>query len=179
MSLCSLLLMVSLLFPSVHQVDHRQFNTRPLSQKSRNSSVRPDTEHVWVSLEHALRESRPEHKKILIDFYADWCRYCALMGRKVFPNPKVRNMLVKYFYAVKINVDSGDSVSFNNKKFTEQQLANSFGIKELPTIVFLNSNGKPIAAQPGFIPPHMFHKMLKYFGTGVYQKMKFSRYDPH
>lgn len=67
-------------------------------------------------------------KPAIIDFYADWCGPC----KKI--SPIVSKLAKKYqgkIVVYKVNVD------------TEKELAAMFGIRSIPTLVYLPMQGKP------------------------------------
>ncbi len=67
-------------------------------------------------------------KPAIIDFYADWCGPC----KKI--SPIVSKLAKKYqekIVVYKVNVD------------TEKELAAMFGIRSIPTLVYLPMKGKP------------------------------------
>jgi thioredoxin 1 len=76
----------------------------------------------------------------IIDFYADWCAPC----RMVAP---VLDELSKE-YAGKINVYKIDTEA-------EQELAAVFGIRSIPSILFVPKDGKPQMAM-GALPKESF-----------------------
>jgi len=61
-----------------------------------------------------------ENKKILVDFYADWCGPCRMMGN-VLENMKDIEIL-------KVNVD----------KFPD--IAQKYGIMSIPNLILFNNN---------------------------------------
>lgn len=83
-------------------------------------------------------------KPCIIDFYADWCGPC----KKIAPVLKelaeqYRGQIVIY----KVNVDN------------EKELASTFGIKTIPTLLFVPMKGKPQLAQ-GALPKDEFVKQI-------------------
>lgn len=72
----------------------------------------------------------------LIDFYADWCQPCKMVA------PVLEELSEEYADKVKIyKVDTE----------VEQELASVFGIKSIPSLLFIPTEGKPQMAQ-GALP---------------------------
>ncbi len=83
-------------------------------------------------------------KPAIIDFYADWCGPC----RKL--SPLLEELQGDYNGEIQIyKVDTEKS----------KELAAAFGIRSLPTIVFIPLNGEPQAVL-GFVPKEQLNKMI-------------------
>ena len=76
----------------------------------------------WISFEQLEDSLAIKPKKVLINFYADWCVYCKKMDEATFKNEEVIAQLNSNFYAVKMNAESKDSVQFDNKLFINKEL---------------------------------------------------------
>lgn len=75
-------------------------------------------------------------KPALIDFYADWCGPCKMIA------PILEELAAEYgdeIYIYKINTEK------------EQELSAAFGIRSIPTLLFIPMDGDPQMAQ-GALP---------------------------
>ncbi len=80
----------------------------------------------------------------ILDFYADWCGPCKMLA------PVLEDLQKQYggkIQVYKINTE------------TERELAATFGIQSLPTLVFIPMNEKPQAAM-GFQPKEELEKII-------------------
>jgi thioredoxin len=79
-----------------------------------------------------------------VDFYADWCGPCKMVA------PIVEELSVEY--AGKVNFYKVDTEA-------EQELASVFGIRSIPSLLFIPANGKPQMAQ-GALPKESLIKAI-------------------
>lgn len=98
----------------------------------------------WTSnLDQALAEAKKEHKPVFIDFYADWCQPCRDLERHTYTDQKVKE-LVSSAIPVKINIDK------------QPAIANRFNIPALPYMAVLDSSGKVLKDNSGYLDPSTF-----------------------
>ena len=81
------------------------------------NTVVDDTTIKWYTFEEAIAAHRKNPKKIFIDTYTDWCRWCKVMDQKTFTNPDVIRYLNKNFYAVKFNAEQKEPVTFQGHTY--------------------------------------------------------------
>ena len=85
---------------------------------------------TWLtSYDKALTKAKAENKPIMIDFYADWCVACKQLDKNIYASPDVIKKS-KDFINLKVNIDK------------EQDIAARYKAYFLPTLIFLDGNGK-------------------------------------
>lgn len=89
----------------------------------------------WISFEQLSDSLKVKPKKVFIDFYADWCAYCKEMDHTTFQDEKVINILNRDYYAVKMNVESKDTVVFGGQVFTNKRNKRVNPIHELALLM--------------------------------------------
>ncbi len=94
-----------------------------------------ETEQEWKFL-----GDRPA----IIDFYADWCGPCKMIA------PVMEELSDEY--AGKVDIYKIDTEA-------EQELAAAFGIRSIPSILFIPMDGAPQMAQ-GALPKHTFKEVI-------------------
>ncbi len=96
------------------------------------SNVTVISESQWQ--DEVLNASTP----VLVDFFATWCPPCKMLGQIL------DGMVEDYAGKVKI-------VKLNAEE--APQLSRQFGIRAVPTMVFMN-HGQVVEVVPGLLPPH-------------------------
>lgn len=80
----------------------------------------------------------------IIDFYADWCGPCKTVA------PILEDLSKEY---------EGKLLIYKVDTDIEQELSAVFGIQSIPTLLFIDANGKP-AMQAGAYPKHVLKKVI-------------------
>lgn len=129
------------------------------------------------SLSEIVDEATADDVPILIEIYAPWCPYCERMQQTVYSHPDVETYLEENFVYVRLNSDTTKGThTFKGRTLSTDQLASVLGAKGVPTTVFLEADGTPIARQPGFIERPQFLRMIRYVGSGAYRNQDFNTF---
>lgn len=93
-------------------------------------------------------------KKVMVDFYADWCTSCKEFEEKTFSDPAVRAQMDKLVF-VQVDVTSNDTAS--------KAITKKYGIFGPPAILFFDEEGhlKNESTIIGFKEPQEFLNHLK------------------
>ncbi len=102
-----------------------------------------------MSYDQALAKARDEKKLVLVDVYTDWCGWCKKMERDVFADERVGSAAGNLL-AVRVNAEKGG-----------EEVADRFGVRGFPTILFVDGDGRLVRKVEGYVP---VEEMLKVLG---------------
>lgn len=135
----------------------------------------------WMSIEEAEALSRQEPKKIFVDVYTDWCGWCRRMSSETFTHPVIVEYINEHFYAVKLNAEQYDPITFRGTEYKNQnpgqrRSAHDFAIALLqgrmsyPSVAFFDEELNLITTLPGFRPPKGMEPVLVFFSEDVFKQ---------
>jgi len=81
----------------------------------------------------------------IIDFYADWCGPCKMVA------PVLEDLSNDY---------DGKITIYKVDTEVEQELSGVFGIRSIPSILFIPKEGQPMM-QPGALPKNAFEQVIE------------------
>lgn len=87
-----------------------------------NCSAQQITTVDWLTFEQLEDSLAQTPKKIFIDFYTDWCRYCRKMDKAVFTQSKVIQLLNEDYYAIRFDAETEEAVIFSGRTFINNQI---------------------------------------------------------
>ena len=98
----------------------------------------------WLlSMEEAVARAQKQDRPIMIDVYADWCGWCKRLDSDTYADDVVVAKAVE-FVSLKLDADANRPVM------------SQYGIGGLPTILFIDADGKEIHRVVGYKPPAEF-----------------------
>jgi thiol:disulfide interchange protein DsbD len=108
----------------------------------------------WKEFSDELyQDALNSNKKIMIDFYADWCIPCKEYDALTFTDERVLALSKEF---LNIKVDMTKTLSDETEK-----LRNKFNIVGMPTILFFNSEGEEVERITGFLNADEFLKIME------------------
>lgn len=122
---------------------------------SLNHNVDPNAPEItWLTSEKvAIEKAAAEGKPMLIDFGATWCKACKELEHETFPDSNVRNEAKRF---VALRVDATDD---EDKEVI--RLKDKYKVVGLPTVIFLDKNGKEATRFNEFVKPDKFYAAMK------------------
>jgi len=99
----------------------------------------------------ALAQAAKENKPVLLDFTgSDWCGWCIKLDKETFSQPEFKTFAEKNLVLVTVDFPRNATQSADVKK-QNGELQKKFGVDGFPTLVLLDSKGKEIARNPGYL----------------------------
>lgn len=81
-----------------------------------------ENELVWHSWEEGYKIAQDEDKTMLVFAFATWCHWCKRMDDKTFNNNEIKSLIAKDYIAVKVDVDKEETLEYNSKKYSNNEL---------------------------------------------------------
>jgi len=150
--LIQIILMVVLVFPACNS-EAKEKNKNTQTENQLKTTNKMGTIHLTKEdfLKRVVNyETNPDvwnylgDKPCLIDFYADWCGPCKAVA------PVLEELAKEYdgkIYIYKVNTDK------------EQELAGAFGIRSIPSLLFVPMTGQPRMSM-GAMPKDQLKKAI-------------------
>jgi thiol:disulfide interchange protein len=112
---------------------------QPVTPFVPNRHIYPPIEAAQGDVEAALKLARQQHKRVILDFGADWCGDCQVLDLYFHQSPN-EEIVEKHFIEVKVNIGREDA---------NIELAHKYGVpvKGVPALAVLNANGTVVVAQ--------------------------------
>ena len=130
------------------------------------------------AFEDALNTASALNKRVIVDFYTDWCKWCRKMDAESYNDSTVKQTISDNFVLVRINAEGLDKLTYNGKQMTYAQFAQQLKVSGYPTTVFFEPDGSLISFDynkqtmhnvPGYFPASDFEKLLNYVKDGKYK----------
>lgn len=155
--------------------------------KNSSPKIYADTGIKWMTLEQALEAQKKNPKKIFMNIYASWCRWCKAEDSVVFHNTEIADYINRNFYPVKFNAETKSTVMFKGKPFNFIKDENYFvnelapyllnGRMSYPGIVIFDESANVVNVRNGYMEPVYLELVINYYGSNSYKQMKLEDFD--
>lgn len=153
----------------------------------------------WYTFKEALELNKKNPRKIFVDMYTDWCGWCKALDKNTFPDPGIAGYLNTYYYPVKFNAETKDTIEYNGKTYynkittdsTYRQIPGARGLPHdlavqlmggkmsYPTAVYLDEKSEVITTVPGYVTPDKLEPILIYFKEDLYKQLPYDEYQKY
>ena len=117
-----------------------------------NMANQPNVPEGWVTdYEGALELAKKGNRPILLDFTgSDWCGWCKKIDKEIFSTTAFQGYAKDNLVLLYVDFPNGKPQTDALKEQNEQ-LQNKFGVRGFPTLVLLDSKGKKIWENVGYM----------------------------
>ena len=119
---------------------------------------------AWLSYQKALEARQESPRPLVIFFHAPWCYMCRKMKRRVFSRKEVWEVLNRSFLPVGVDVTR------------QPRLKEEFKVSGLPTMIFLNAQGKPVLRLHGYVARDKLLAALEYVQKRRYRQLSWEKF---
>lgn len=143
------------------------------------------TSVIWLDIETAIKLSRENKRKILVDIYTNWNGWSQIMQQNSYSLKSIIRYVNENFYAVRLDAESRETYKIDGRTygFVDQircnQLAYSLlnGKLAYPSTVFLDENTRVLTVIPGYIRPEKLDVILHFIAEKAYLFESYEQYE--
>ena len=111
----------------------------------------------WQDYDKAVSRSRAEEIPLLIHFTARWCKWCDKMKRETYKDLQIIRYLNENFAMTMVDTEKLPAV------------AAKYRVEGLPTLWFLDGDGRRLTSIPGFVSAETLLPLLEFINTKAYE----------
>lgn len=115
-----------------------------------------------LDLPTEIKEATNNKKILLVFAHQDNCSFTAKFIETTFQDEKVKNLLLKHFEIIDLNVNGErEVIASNHQKLKEKEYARKIKIFSTPTLLVFNKDGAIIKRYSGYYPPETLLTFLE------------------
>jgi thioredoxin 1 len=112
-----------------------------LNASAQKKGTIPEIKFSQQSYKQVLAKAKASHKQIFVDAFATWCAPCKELRKTTFKDPRAAAYFNQHFINFSIDVEKGDGIN----------LAKTWQVEGLPTLLIVDENGKVLANHTGYV----------------------------
>lgn len=142
------------------------------------SATHPDWfKDSFLDITEDAEEAGMAGKHLILMMEMEGCPYCHKMVDENFANAPYREFIQEHFDVVAINVRGSLEVQVTaDLSMTEREVAEHFGVRFTPTVVFVNPDNEAVAGVQGYRNVEDFRLVLEYVQEQAYRIMSLNEY---
>lgn len=121
-----------------------------------------DNRLPWQRYDAGLEQAQTDHKPLLVQVYADWCRECHRLEAELASHPQLTPLLRQHFVLARLNLGSDNPLRHKGQTLSEKKLAQQLQATWPPMLLFYAPDGRLIGRHIGAASPDEIRHMLEY-----------------
>ena len=144
--------------------------------------VKSSTHPAWfkesfLDIDEDIEEAARDGKHLILFMEMNGCPYCAKMAEENFKEAPYSDFIQEKFDVIALNVFGDREVALDAETaMTEKELAGHLGVRNTPTLIFLNANGEPVVRVNGYRNVADFKQVLDYVATKAYETQTLAQF---
>jgi len=154
---------------------------------TKHTVIYTDTVIKWLTIEQAEAAQKLNPKKILVNVFTGWCRWCRMEDSLSYKNVEIAHYVNQNYYPVKLNAEKREPIKFNgvvyNFLYDENIFVHEFaryllnGKLSYPGTVILDEKGHLLSSRNGYMDAYYLEAVLNYYGGDYYQQMSYKDFE--
>ena len=152
------------------------------------TGAQTERETWFENWDEAMVAAKAENKPVYVHFTADWCTWCKKMESETYTVEGINKRLSDQWISLKVDTENPlkkatfyvssdnmlvylrDGVSgYESKNLPYNEIPPYFGVKGLPTLLFIDKEGQPLYPLSQYLPANQLAPMLDYFRDELYK----------
>ncbi len=139
----------------------------------------------WKTLKEALDLNKAVPKRVFLDLHVNWKNTCTMMSMQTFNDPKVSEILNKYYYPVQLDANTKDTLDVFESHYINDGKYNGFhqlavallqAKMQFPALLFFDENSKLIAIEHAYFNPEDFVPVLLFYAENAYKTTPWQKF---